>query len=507
MSENTYEKINYPTESIQINQLDNSIDTFKKPLPAFRCNIFPRPFSLDNKNGFSGKKMERETKNLNQFESKSGEKMPKLEKIPCDIKCKYNQNDKQSFSNNSETSFQTKYLELRVNNFYELGNFSNIPDLDKYIYIVNKPCNLYYQHFLLCPIISKIFTQNKNLNNNIYLNRKRFLNQKSKIKKSCKYYSLKKSLKKKRHFINITNFKLENCEIEEMFINFIIPENFLTNFNVKDVIIKNIENNNINREKKPPSISLKDTEIFLNSLCKNVIINKDGECNTFNREYIEYKSFIIKVGEFFTIEKKPKNSLDYDENNFNCFNQNLSANRRRKSKGKNYPLKKNNKKLTAKIKNDIKINNQKNGEKKFGYLNQFKINNNSLVNFPFYPTLNIERIIYIKEILKSIIENEIIGFNEKVKFINDKRNEKYIINKRFEIIYQNKERNAQYILYLNEFHILYLIFFYYYQIKEELLSINQKYTSHRSKEEISNEKNKVEMLINKCNKIVKNIIK
>ena len=80
-----------------------------------------------------------------------------------------------------------------------------------------------------------------------------------------------------------------------MFINFIIPENFLTNFNVKDVIIKNIENNNINREKKPPSISLKDTKIFLNSLCKNVIINKDGECNTFNREYIEYKSFIIKV--------------------------------------------------------------------------------------------------------------------------------------------------------------------------------------------------------------------
>ena len=45
-----------------------------------------------------------------------------------------------------------------------------------------------------------------------------------------------------------------------------------------------------------------------------------------------------------------------------------------------------------------------------------------------------------------------------------------MINKRFEIIYENKEKNAQYIIYLNEFHILYLIFFYYYHIKEELLS-------------------------------------
>ena len=81
-----------------------------------------------------------------------------------------------------------------------------------------------------------------------------------------------------------------------------------------------------------------------------------------------------------------------------------------------------------------------------------------------------------------------------------------MMNKRFEIIYQNKEGNAQYILHLNEFHILYLIFFYYYQIKEELLSVNQKYTGHRSKEEISNAKNKIEMLINKCNIIVKNIM-
>ena len=153
--------------------------------------------------------------------------------------------------------------------------------------------------------------------------------------------------------MNISNFKLVNCEIEELFINFIVPENFLIDFYIKDIIIKNIENNS-NKDKKPPSIGLKDIEIFINNLCKNVIINLKGECNSsFNGEYLEYKSFVGKVGELFFIEKKPKNSLDYDE--CNCVNHNLDDNRRRRSKRNNNPLKKinkiNNKKIAAKIKN------------------------------------------------------------------------------------------------------------------------------------------------------------
>ena len=57
--------------------------------------------------------------------------------------------------------------------------------------------------------------------------------------------------------MNIANFKLVNREIEELFINFIVPENFLIDFYIKDLIIKNIENNS-NKDKKPPSIGLKD---------------------------------------------------------------------------------------------------------------------------------------------------------------------------------------------------------------------------------------------------------
>ena len=506
MSKKAYMQVNYYTEEIKLNQLDNSIDAFKKPLPVFKYNKFPQPFSLDNKNGFSGENIKREANTFNHFESKSGEKMAKLEKFPNNINCIYNQNDKHSLSDYSTTSFQAKYLELRVNNIFDLGDFSTIPDFEKHLNNVNKHFNLNDQHFLLSPLISKVFTQKKNMANNIYSNRKRLLNKKTKYK-SCKSYSTKNNLKRKRNFMSIANFKLENCQIKELFINFIIPENFLTNFNIKEIIIKSIENNT-NKKKKIPSIDLKDTEIFLNNLCKNIINKNEGESNTsYNGEYVEYKSFVVKVGEIFIIEKKPKNNLDYD--NHNSINHNISDNLSRKSKRNNYPLKKknkkNNKKITAKIKNDKK-NNQKNGEKKIGYLNQFKINNNSLEYFPFFPSLNIERIIYVKDILKSIIENKIIGFNEKVKLIKDERNAKYMINKRFEIIYENKEGNAQYFVFLNEFHILYLIFFYYYQIKEELLLVNQKYTGHRSKEEISNAKNKVEMLMNKCNIIVKNIM-
>ena len=279
MSKKAFVKVNYATEEIKLNQLDNSIDIFKKPLPVFKYNKFPQSFSLDNKNGVSRENIKRDANTFSHFESKSGEKMPKLEKSPNNINCIYNQNDKYSLSNYITTSFQTKYLELRGYIFFELGDFLTIPDFEKHLYNVNKHFNLNDQHFLLPPLISKVFAQKKNIaNNNIYSNRKRLLNKKSKYK-SCKYYSIKNNLKRKRNFMNIANFKLENCEIKELFINFNIPENFLTNFNIKKIIIKNIENNT-NKEKKLPSIGLKDTEIFLNNLCKNLITNEEGESYT-----------------------------------------------------------------------------------------------------------------------------------------------------------------------------------------------------------------------------------
>ena len=476
MSIKPYEQINSSKGTYQINQSGYLTNIFNKSLPVSRNNKLFRPSPLINKNGFSINNIKSETKYLNLLESE--EKNNKLEKIQNNINCKFNENDEQNLSN-CNINFQIKFLELQ-NNFFELGDFSTIPDFEKHLYNEKKHFQLKGQYFFLHPLKTRLFSQKKNMeSDNICSNRKILLKKRYRSK-SCKSYSLKRNTKRKRKFFNNGYFKLLNCEIDELFINFKIRDNFLINFDIKEITIKNIENNT-KIDKKYPSIGLKDTEIFLNNLCKNIIINKDGESNiSFDDEYVEYKNFPIKVGEIFYIEKKPKNILDCE-----------------------YSL--NNKKNNKKIKNAVKIRNR--NEKKFGYLNQFEINNNSLENFPFFPSLNIERIIYVKDILKSIIENGIIGFKEKPKLIKDERNAKYMINKRFEIIYQNKEGNAQYILYLNEFHILYLILFYYYQIKEELLELNKNFRGNKKKEEISNAKNKVEMLINKCNIIVKNITK
>ena len=508
MSQNELKEIKSPKGAFHIFQSDNYNDTIIKPTSAFELNNIISPqSSLNNKNGFSEKRIKTEIKALNYFGNNSGEIKTKLENIRnCDINSIFSQNDK-SFLSDYHTKFKLNYMEPKINNFFGLEDFFKIPDYEKHLYNnANNSFKLNEQHFLFYPLISTLFTPKKNMiNNNIYSNRKRYLDKKS---KSCKYYLLKSKSKTKKYFNN-GNFKLVNNEIDELFINFIIPDNFLVNFYIKEIIIKDIQINT-NKEKKPVSINLKDIEIFLNNICKNVIINKEGEYNSsFNGEYVEFRSFVVKKGETFLIEKIQKNGIFYEK--YISIYNNFINYRRSKSKRNNYPLKikntKNNKKMTAKIKNNIKLNNQKNGEKKIGYLNQFQINKISLDNFPFFPLINIEKVLNVNEVLKSIIENNIIGFNQKTELINDERKAKYIENKRFEIIYINNKKNAQYILYLNEFHILYLIFYYYYQIKEGLLSINRKYVGHRSKNKIHQMVNYTGMLINKCNIIVNKISK
>ena len=204
MSKNTYEQINNSTESIEINHWNNSDDAFKKPLLVFRNINISLLSSLVYKNG----NKKREAKNINLFESKFEIKMPKSLAITKNINYIFIQDDKPSLSNKSSTSFQTKYFELRNNNFSELGDFSNIPDFEKHLYNDNIYFNLNEQHFLLYPLISKVFTpKNIMANSNIYSNGKRFLNRKSK-NKSLKINPSKNNLKKK-NFINIVNFKLK----------------------------------------------------------------------------------------------------------------------------------------------------------------------------------------------------------------------------------------------------------------------------------------------------------
>ena len=78
-------------------------------------------------------------------------------------------------------------------------------------------------------------------------------------------------------------------------------------------------------------------------------------------------------------------------------------------------------------------------------------------------------------------------------------------NKRFEIVYQNKEKSKQFVLHINQFNILYLILYYYYKIKEGIFLINKLHYSHASFRNIKKTINLVESLIKKCNIIVREI--
>ena len=158
MSFKSYGQINSPQGVNKISHSNNYFDVFKEPLPVFRNNILFQPSSMDNKNGFSKNNIKRDLKSLDN--SESGEKKIKLLTTQNNINSIFSQNDKQNLLN--YTTFQDKYLEPK-NNFHELGDFSTIPDFEKHLYNVTKRFKLNDQHFLLNPLISRLFTQKKNM--------------------------------------------------------------------------------------------------------------------------------------------------------------------------------------------------------------------------------------------------------------------------------------------------------------------------------------------------------
>ena len=161
--------------------------------------------------------------------------------------------------------------------------------------------------------------------------------------------------------------------------------------------------------------------------------------------------------------------------------------------------------MTLKLKKQQRQNKQKDGKSIYLNLNQVQINNNSLDIFPFFP-MNIENVTI--EFLEGLIKEKYIKINRKNELINDQINLKYINNKSFEIIYQHKEEETiQYILHISNYHILYLFLYYYYQIQNNILLLNQKFYSHSSKAELEEIKGGLENLIEKSNKIAKEIVK
>ena len=119
---------------------------------------------------------------------------------------------------------------------------------------------------------------------------------------------------------------------------------------------------------------------------------------------------------------------------------------------------------------------------------------------------NISEIFKI-ELLEGIFEDdELIKMKKNVKIIKDERYLQSINNKKFEIIYQKEESDSQCILHINGINILYIILYYYLQIQQGLKLREKFLYSKQKQDEWIKADRFVENLIEKCNKIAKEII-
>lgn len=505
--------ISQASEIEKINALENN-NAFKKPKTiSIKKPRTPSStiYELKEKNGIPENKKNCELNNFNTNESRK-RRITNLNNY--NINNYFIQKNKEIKTNDYYNYFNSNSLEPKFDKYKYLGDFCKIEDFENHLYKFHTNPQLNDKNLYKIPLISSLFTKNINLvNNNISISRKKLKIGKN-IQKSYERSFLKIQKSINEEFTNsITNLKNSSeidVEQKEQYknANFNIPDNFLINFHLKEINIENILINHI--PKNYISLDFNDAKIFLNNICKKTIINEENNFKTSYGEYIQL-NYLYQEEEknIYLLQKKRKISFEYEELNDSI--NNINGDGKIKIKKNEYPLKKKykkkHKKISAKIKKINKMNNMKEGQKINLYLNQIKINKNNLENFPFCKIINNKENIGI-QLLKGIIEKKnLIKLKKNAELIKDDRNIKYLNNKRFELIYQNKEKNKQYILYINQFNILNILLYYYYQIKEGMHLINKLHYSHASFIKSKNVTLFVENMIKKHNKIVKEICK
>lgn len=456
------------------------------------------------------------TKNSNQNvgkdnEIKSGLKFfntlpPKQQEESTSINNEQNtyNNSPLNLENNKENNyynikFKPKLLESKNDCLNIFRNSSKYLESENHFYSKSTNNKLNHQFLDEIPTISKIFTEKIKMSKN-FINLNLFFKSNIYRPKVCNLFKSNLIIEKK---VASMKEKGENLHNHYSKLDFNVPENFLINYKIKRIYSENIllEQNDLIMNR----INLKDMEIYINKICKN---NSKSHLGLSNGEYIELKKADnepTKNAEFLQHKRKKSNISDEDEKT-NHYSEDINP-----KGGRRKPLKKNhknnNKKLSLKNKQLIKNNNKKNGPKISLYLNQIQINKNRLEQFPFCQLLNVKENIKI-DLLKGITEKkELIKIKRKPEIINHQKNLKFILNKKFEIVYQKNDDGNQYILFINGINILHLILYYYYQIQEEVKLINKYHYSHASYEKSNNARNHIESLIKKCNKIVNEISK
>ena len=285
---------------------------------------------------------------------------------------------------------------------------------------------------------------------------------------------------------------------------------YLSFFHIKKIVVQNHFFDDIQR-KIPNLGDSSDTFNFMKNMCKNIKIINEGEYNfIYNKEecIIFFNNCYEKVNELIFLKNKRKSSLDYDKFNSRYYNNVYNCNLSRKKK---HPLKKNNKinnkKISSKNKRINKINNSKNGNYITVYLSQLQVNKKSLNIFPLCPRPTLVENIKVRFLEGIINEKYKIKLKKKINLIKDDGIFQCMKNKRFELIYQNDEKDVEFTMYINQLNILYLIYYYYSKIKENILLINKYHYSHASFSEIKAKINLIKKLIEKCNIIANEIYK
>jgi hypothetical protein len=482
---------------------------FKKPLSAGHNSFinFPKQFMYKplNKNGFNKKEVKIESNHFSWTESETPSNKPILNNFDFnDVEIPLNQ---QNADVNNNNRYKSKTLEPKLINSTQLNIINQNPDYQNHFYQNKRDIEL-YNYILGCtPIISREFSSKEKAANNIYISKEKvikdFIRKLSAQKtKKCitKQKTQIKNQSSKKTYFNVDK-KEANGQNELALCD--IPENFLVDFSLKKIIIKDLQKF---KEIKNPldCIYLEDMEDFMIQLCNNIVnINKsEKSINLEDEEYIEFLKFEKTEENLQFLQKKRSNNSGFDDIE-NLYGEERGENKNKNKKKATKKTKKKTKKTTIKDKKIIKMNNKKDGLKINLYLNQIQINNINLENFPFFPLLGIKENIKI-EFLKGIINKKknLIKINKKAEYIKDQRNLQYIRKKKFEVFYANKENNRQYVLYINEFHILHLILYYYYKIQQGIRLMNKYHYSHSSFEKSQRVTKQIESLIKKCNKIV-----
>lgn len=355
--------------------------------------------------------------------------------------------------------------------------------------------------------VSKIFNLNLENIKNFYFSQpypnklqipKVFLRPKEKIAQPPK---------EKENIIQIKP-KEKILPIEMIKLYFNIPDDFLIQFQVKNIEIKvtNVSQSTENVE-RIDQISFQEMEIYINNLFQNKLkIDMIKNENYGEEGYIKFDAPIKEENCCDFLNKKRKLGTNKEINNSKSKNKSgiYDASYRK------HPLKKKhkkiNKKLTVKLKNIIKLNNKKNGLYTCVNLNQIQINKSNLEDFPFHSLLNSKEITKIS-FLKGLTENkDLIRINKKTGIAKDiKTNRSFFNNKLFKIEFQNKNETSTYIVHIYGIHILYLILYYYFQIHKSMKQINVYHYSHSAFRKSLDEIKKIENIIKNCNSITNSI--